>query len=165
VHSFQTAFPSIELRLRADDSLADPKLDRQVDVAIRYGWGPYATELQAERLWPEGVVVVVCAPDLARKLAEPADLIGMRLLRTATPQRTGRSEPIGWTAWFHAAGVADHLVDRMDRTAPRFSTTQLALEAAVAGHGVALSPRILVEDDIAGGRLVAPFGTVIADPL
>jgi DNA-binding transcriptional LysR family regulator len=120
--------------------------------------------LQAERLWPEGVVLAVCAPDLARKVSEPDDFVDMPLLRTATPQGAGRTEPVGWKAWFHAAGAADHLVERTIGRAPRFGTTQLALDAAVGGRGVAVSPRILVEDDLTAGRLVAPLAPEIADP-
>lgn len=164
LHGFQAAHPGIELRLRADDALTDPARDRQVDVAIRYGRGPYASELHAERLWPEGVVVVVCSPDLAQKIAEPADLVDLRLLRTATPLGTNGAEPIGWRAWFEATGVPGHLVERSIASAPRFGTSQLALEAAAAGQGVALSPQVLVQDDLATGRLVVPLTTAIADP-
>ncbi|WP_244935042.1 LysR substrate-binding domain-containing protein [Acuticoccus sediminis] len=34
------------------------------------------------------------------------------------------------------------------------------LEAATAGLGVAIAPEVLVRDDVAAGRLVAPFGFV-----
>jgi len=34
------------------------------------------------------------------------------------------------------------------------------LEAAAAGLGVAIAPQPLVADDLAGGRLVAPWGFV-----
>lgn len=164
LHSFQAAHPGIELRLRADDALTDPARDRQVDVAIRYGRGPYASNLHAEQLWPKDVVVAVCSPDLARQVEEPTDLVGMRLLRTAMPSGTGPIEPIGWEAWFEATGLPVHLVTHAIGRAPRFGTTQLALEAAAIGQGVALSPRVLVVDDLATGRLVALLKTAIADP-
>jgi LysR family glycine cleavage system transcriptional activator len=38
-----------------------------------------------------------------------------------------------------------------------FDGIHLALEAAVAGHGVALALAPLVEEDLASGRLVRPF--------
>jgi DNA-binding transcriptional LysR family regulator len=34
----------------------------------------------------------------------------------------------------------------------------LSLQAAAAGLGVAMGPQLLVQDDIAAGRLVAPLG-------
>ena len=34
------------------------------------------------------------------------------------------------------------------------------LEAATSGIGIAIAPRLLVEDDLRAGRLVAPWGFV-----
>lgn len=162
--AFQSAHPRIMLRLRADDALTDPARNRQVDVAIRYGRGPYAQSLRAERLWNEGVVVAVCAPEVAERLARPGDLVRERLLRTATPPVPGMIEPIGWAAWFAAAGESGPEVERAIATAPRVGTTQLALEAAGVGGGVALSPMILVVEDLREGRLQMPFVVELTDP-
>ena len=164
LHAFQHAHPAIALRLRADDALTDPARDRQVDVAVRYGPGPYASDLACERLWPRGVVVAVCSPALAAGFDGPGDLVRARLLRTAPPSGCGPGEPIGWTAWFAAVGVRGEAVERAVGSAPRVGTTQLALEAAIGGHGVALSPRVLVDDDLKDGRLAAPFATELCDP-
>jgi len=40
----------------------------------------------------------------------------------------------------------------------RFSQTALALDAAIRGQGAALAPTLFVEDELATGRLVAPYG-------
>jgi LysR family glycine cleavage system transcriptional activator len=45
-----------------------------------------------------------------------------------------------------------------------FGNTQMTLEAAAAGRGFALSPRLLVEDDLRTGLLVQPFDIAIPDP-
>jgi LysR family glycine cleavage system transcriptional activator len=42
----------------------------------------------------------------------------------------------------------------------RFETFYFLLQAAVSGFGVAIGPHPLVADDVAAGRLVAPFGFV-----
>jgi LysR family glycine cleavage system transcriptional activator len=55
-----------------------------------------------------------------------------------------------WKMWLKAARLAD--VDW--RKGPRFNQTSLALDAALAGLGVALAPAVLVESDLAAGRLV-----------
>jgi DNA-binding transcriptional LysR family regulator len=34
------------------------------------------------------------------------------------------------------------------------------MEAAVAGLGIAIAPRLLVEDDLKSGRLIAPWGSI-----
>ena len=44
---------------------------------------------------------------------------------------------------------------------PVFSDTSLAIDAAVAGQGVALARSALATLDLAGGRLVRPMGEAI----
>ena len=41
---------------------------------------------------------------------------------------------------------------------PRFTMASMAVQAAIAGQGVALAGSVRVADDIAAGRLVDPFG-------
>jgi LysR family transcriptional regulator, glycine cleavage system transcriptional activator len=169
LHRFQETHPKIDLHLQAGDPLAD--LVNGVDVALRYGSGDYGNDVTVERLWPKGTIIAVCAPSLAQsgKLREPADVLQHALLRTAIPaaqQQPGR-EPVGvadWSAWLRAAGVVGAENAQAVRHGPLFSTSQLALESAQAGRGLALVPRILVIDDLAAGRLTTPFPTAIADP-
>ena len=52
--------------------------------------------------------------------------------------------------WLKAGGLED--VDW--RKGPRFNQTALALDAALAGLGIALAPALLVDTDLAAGRLV-----------
>jgi LysR family transcriptional regulator, glycine cleavage system transcriptional activator len=40
------------------------------------------------------------------------------------------------------------------RKGPRFNQTALSLDAAIGGLGIALAPALLVEGDLAAGRLV-----------
>ncbi len=61
--------------------------------------------------------------------------------------------PEDWPLWLTAAGV-----DLRGRAlGPRFDNYAMALQAALDGVGVAIALRPYVEDDIAAGRLVAPF--------
>ena len=46
-----------------------------------------------------------------------------------------------------------------------FSHAYLAIEAALAGDGVALARRSLVADDLARGRLIAPFALAVPSGL
>lgn len=41
-----------------------------------------------------------------------------------------------------------------------FAHLYYLIEAAVAGLGVAIAPKLLVEDDLKSGRLVAPWGSI-----
>jgi DNA-binding transcriptional LysR family regulator len=90
------------------------------------------------------------------------------LIRTAAPSyrtQPTRARPASdWLSWFGAAGVAIDERIRKALEGPYFNASQLAIEAALAGKGVALAPRILVERDIASGRLARLFSASIADP-
>ncbi|HYI26445.1 MAG TPA: LysR substrate-binding domain-containing protein, partial [Bradyrhizobium sp.] len=70
-----------------------------------------------------------------------------------------RPDPVSptWAAWFRAAG----LVASEPRSQLKFSDESHAIQAAVAGQGVALLSLSLVEDELAAGRLVQPFGPVV----
>lgn len=143
---FQLAHPDIEVRLNASVELVD--LTRSdVDVGIRSGsraWpGLRAHRLMAEELVP------VCSPRLlepAGALGKPADLVGATLLHELP--RMGQ-----WRSWLSVAGVQHPDPDR----GPKFQNQVLAVEAAVAGMGVALANRRFVESRLREGRLVVPF--------
>jgi LysR family transcriptional regulator, glycine cleavage system transcriptional activator len=170
LHVFQMAHPNISLRIAADETLIDFRRDRMIDIALRYGPKPREKFMHAERLWPRGEIVAVCRPDIAKDpaLKSPADLKRHMLMRTAPPKaRTppGRAPRAAeWIAWFTAAGIAMDGTFRKALDGPVFNTTQLAVEAAMAGRGIALAPRILVEMDIAAGRLVRIFPVRLVDP-
>jgi LysR family glycine cleavage system transcriptional activator len=170
LHRFQTNHPRTGLRVIAIEELVDFRRDATVDIALRYGPGPYHDGVLAERLWPSGEIVAVGTADLARdaSLREPADLVRQMLIRTAAPTAVAdRGETTarwGWPAWFAAAGVPIDAAVRRALKGPMFSNTQLAIEAAASGRGVALAPLVLVEPDIASGRLVRLFEASYTDP-
>src|SRR5581483_379437 len=62
-----------------------------------------------------------------------------------------------WPRWLEAAGVAK-LAAKGSIKGPLFEYYGHALQAAVDGIGVAIGIRPYIDDDLAAGRLVAPFG-------
>ena len=60
--------------------------------------------------------------------------------------------PDDWPSWLKAAGVA-----RVTARGPEFQYYGQALQAAVDGLGIAMGIRPYIDDDLAAGRLVAPF--------
>lgn len=78
-------------------------------------------------------------------LNKPADLRRYTLLH-----EENRS---GWERWFQNAGVAKTSLER----GPLFADSALAMQAAVRGHGVALSDMLLAQEDLQNGNLVKPF--------
>lgn len=76
-----------------------------------------------------------------------ADLGAARLLTTS-------SRPDAWSDWAALSGWAGEPLAEHES----FEHFYLVLHAAACGLGVAMAPRFLVADDLASGRLVAPFG-------
>jgi LysR family glycine cleavage system transcriptional activator len=91
----------------------------------------------------------VCAPALLAdgpRLMRPADLAQHVLL-------CSMNRPNDWPAWLAAAGVRD-----LDgNTGLKFENAALAYQAAADRLGVMVALRAFVLDDLASGRLVAPF--------
>ena len=150
---FQAEHPEIDVRLDTTDRVVDLRREA-IDLGIRFGAGDYPG-LEVEQLLDEEIFPV-CSPALLEDphpLRTPEDLRHHSLLHVDwTPFVEETSD---WKLWLMAAGlegVAD--VSR----GPRFSHTNLALQAAVHGQGVVIGSRALAEDDLAAGRLVRPFG-------
>ncbi|MFO1070617.1 MAG: transcriptional regulator GcvA [Geminicoccaceae bacterium] len=150
---FRRKQPGIDLWLDASSRVVD--LAREpVDLAIRWGSGRYP-ELQVDRLFDDEFVAV-CSPRLlpAGGIAGPAELAQFTLLHL---DWSTEEEAPDWPAWFAAAGVEEVDASR----GPRFNIDAMAVEAALAGQGVALVSRVLVSDDLAAGRLVQPWTLVL----
>lgn len=146
---FLSAYPDIELRLETGMEVAD-LLGGDADVALRLGPGPYPG-LHAEVLMRDDVFPV-CAPSLltgARPLRTPDDLAHHVLLQDGG---------LDWGVWLKAAGVTAELDPYRG---PGFVDSTMSIQAAVAGHGVLLGRTVLIADELAEGRLVAPFDLAI----
>jgi len=152
---FTERHPDIHVRL--DASIAVVDLAREdVAVAIRYGAGDYPG-LRVDKLLSEEVFPV-CAPSLLEgpgALRVPADLRWHTLLHDDTVT----ADP-GWLTWRKWLAAIDCDVDP-DRGV-RFAQSSLVVEAAVEGHGVALTGKVMVGDHLASGRLVQPFGAELS---
>ena len=119
----------------------------EVDVAIHSGEHPPA-DVHAVRLMGE-TLTPVCSPALlkrARTLRRPADLARQTLLCSL-------HRPDDWPAWIAAARLSG--VD--GNSGLKFENSSLAYQAAIDRLGVAMAQTALVADDLAAGRLVAPF--------
>jgi len=146
---FEARHPDIELRLHATRRLVDFALE-DVDVAVRFGSGPY-DGLHADRLMPEAIVPVA-APALAEQVKTPADLVQ----RTLLYDDAADWDPTfpDWDTWLTSLDVAVPGGLRIRH----FGDSNLVIQAASAGLGVALVWHSLVADDIQAGRLVRLFG-------
>ncbi|MFD1557427.1 LysR substrate-binding domain-containing protein [Paraburkholderia silviterrae] len=139
--SFREAHPFVELRLLTNNNLVD-LAGEGLDFAIRFGDGKWPATENTRLL--DAPLAVLCAPEIARRLATPADLAKETLLRS---YRTDE-----WPRWFVAAGLEPWTV-----SGPIFDSSRLMAEAAMQGAGVALAPARMFARELQAGLLVRPF--------
>ncbi|WP_394539333.1 LysR substrate-binding domain-containing protein [Lysobacter enzymogenes] len=153
--SFRQACPDLDLRLHASDDPVDLHAGL-ADAAIRYGRGPWPG-LDAEPL-VENRFAPVCSPHLG--LRGPHELRRHALLHSEW--RHPSADTPTWQRWRERANADGLGLDDLDIDAGlRFTDESHAIQAAIAGHGVALLSLALVADDLAAGALVQPFGPVL----
>lgn len=145
---FSERHPDIDVRVDAAMALTD-FAGEGVDLAVRFGAGHWPG-LECRLLMAESVTPV-CAPGLATSIKTPADLLGHTLIHDDS-SRADDSCP-DWPMWLRAAGVSAADAGR----GPRFNQSNLAIESAISGRGIALAKRALAQDDLDAGRLIAPF--------
>jgi LysR family glycine cleavage system transcriptional activator len=140
---FNALHPDVDINIRASQSLID--FDRDgVDLAVRFGagnWpGLHSEKLLEEELFP------VHAPSLkaAARLSETRQLLDLPLLH---------DERQPWSIWFNSIGIDPP----RSLSGPIYSDANLLMEAALAGHGIALARTSFVAPDLDSGRLVRPF--------
>ncbi|MCH8532659.1 MAG: LysR family transcriptional regulator [Saccharospirillum sp.] len=129
--------PDVELRTVATEALSDFDRD-QVDIAVRLTRPPFPPSLDFQLLFSQDLVAVA-SPLLVTDLPQPLSaeqLLRLPLLHDALNQ------------WPRFLGVENGL------PGPVFNQTTLALDAAMAGQGVALACRPFVAKDLESGRLL-----------
>lgn len=150
VAAFRAEHPALDLRLHASDEPVDLHAGA-ADAAVRYGAGPWpglvAEPLTRDRFAP------VCSPALG--VERPEDLRRVPLLHTEWRRRMPDTPT--WRLWCERAELAG--VDVEAGTV--FTDDSHAVQAAVAGQGMALASLLLAADELAHGTLVQPFGPVI----
>ncbi|MGK9419373.1 transcriptional regulator GcvA [Pseudomonas cedrina] len=154
--SLSQQHPEILITLETSDkaikfSSADP------DVAIRLGNGNYPG-LHSEFLLREQIFPVA-SPDLLSRFGtphEPAELLRYPLLT-----RDGADLVPKWEAWFEHVGVGIGALNE----SVRFADTNMTIEAALLGQGIALVRSGHVEAQINDGRLVRLFEVPFASPV
>lgn len=117
--------------------------DTPLDAAIHFG----------EPTWPEAICDFLCFeevyPVAAPTLRERCGLDSVEAIAQA-PLLHQSSRPTAWADWFTANGLPTAGAYR----GSRFDQFSMIAEAAVAGLGVALMPRFMIETELASDRLV-----------
>lgn len=127
------------------------------DVAIRLGNGHYPA-LHSEFMLREQIFPVA-SPDLLNRFGtpnEPAELLRYPLLT-----RDGADLVPKWEAWFEHVGVGVSAL----KESVRFADTNMTIEAALLGQGIALARSGHVEAEINDGSLIRLFDVPFASPV
>ncbi|NYT23720.1 LysR family transcriptional regulator [Alcaligenaceae bacterium] len=148
---FQADSRGINLRLSAAHGPID--LVREgIDLALRNDVISPPDDIIVKRLAPE-LVGPVCSPEYFHShcLETLDDLRAARIL-------TNASRPGAWAEWLELMNWRNAPLEGHET----YAHFHLAIQSASMGLGVAMSPSLLVADDLLAGRLVAPFGFVKA---
>lgn len=147
----QREMPDLQLQLSASEGELDPRRPG-LDATLWFAERPWPDDMQVFELASEciGPVLSPHHPRLASLVQAPASaLSGELLLHTA-------SRPQAWPQWAASQGLDGDAL----RYGQGFEHLYFLLEAALAGLGVAIAPQQLVADDLASGRLLAPWGFI-----
>lgn len=147
--SFRARHPDIDLRLTPTLPVERSQM-RDFDVAIWHGLGEWPG-LATSRI-AEEEVFPVCSPELLRRgppLATPADLRHHPVIRNVSPIIEDE-----WPAWLQHVG---HPVAEFGNEI-FCGGLFFSMSATQSGLGVGLGRSSLVQQDLATGRLVEPFG-------
>ncbi len=143
---FAERHPDIDVKLSATHDRVD--LTRgDFDVGVRFGPGSWPGDLRVDRLMDEDIFPV-CSPALLERgppLERPEDLRHHTLLHD--------DHVVDWRMWLLAAGVSGIDTAR----GPMLNFSDLVLQSAAAGYGVALARSVLAVRYLASGELVRPF--------
>lgn len=143
--------PDLELQIAVSPG---DQAEQQAALALSLGFftPPYQAQHTVYPLLPErmGVVFSPHWPQAAQlQQAPPQALLEHSLLYT-------QSRPQAWQQWAQAHDISPEAL----RLEQGFEHLYYLLEAAVAGVGIAIAPQLLVADDVAAKRLLAPWGFI-----
>lgn len=144
IGDFVERHPDLDLRISATAQHVDFS-DPEIDLAIRHGageWPGLDTVQLCEECW-----LPAAAPPIASTCKSAADILKHPLIH--------HRDANGWTAWFARQEIKPGAAIARGVTVSEMS---LAIDAAVAGQGVALVRSALAARDLIAGRLVAVAG-------
>ena len=151
---FHAAFPGrvIKVRTSLKPLKFEPEED-ELDIAVRIGTGSWKNSVSHHLMATN--LVPICSPRLMQQrhpLRSASDLEHHMLLHS-------KARPNNWPKWLKSVGVT-----RVDATRGiQYDSSSLAYQAAIDGVGIAIGQHVLISEDLALGRLVMPFNTIVSE--
>ncbi|MBU3057420.1 LysR substrate-binding domain-containing protein [Pseudomonas indica] len=152
LEGFHARHPGIQVQLTSvwmDEDFVDFRAE-PFDCAILLGTCDSMVD-ESEKLFDEWLVPV-CAPELLG--SEPWTLDRLANCELIHPTRDRRD----WRRWLERMGCNDRLAWRKGKL---FDTLELAISAAMKGHGLSMGDLSLVKEELDSGALVLPFRTAV----
>lgn len=148
--------PEILVTLDSSDKIINFS-SAEADVAIRLGNGNYPA-LYSEFLFREQIFPVA-SPDLLKRFGRPHT--PAELLRYPLLMRDGADLVPKWEVWFQHVGLTIAPL----KESVRFADTNMTIEAALLGQGIALARSGHVESELSDGSLVRLFDVPFPSPV
>ena len=149
---WRQAHPDIPLDIISTYAVLDLN-SGEADVAIRYARNP-PTDGEAIELFRD-TFCVVASPALvgtAARVLHPSEIATFARIETGWPSRDVDAPT--WLRWEQEARIYHSAVPRLaDTVSLRFEEENHAIDAAIAGQGIAICSDVLISSDIASGRL------------
>lgn len=143
LHKFEKLAPDVKISLQTSTADTQYPPPQRMDASVIYLLDPPHDDSRLHHVIDE-YLMPVCAPRLlsAGRPMEVAQLAGQRLLFN---ESTGRD----WRRWARSMGISDLPWDK----AMKFDSDDAAIQAAVAGHGIALANIIFIANELRLGHL------------
>ena len=139
--SFCDKYPDVEIQMLTIGRNSELDL-----AATDFGlyWGSNAPTDAREKFLFDDVLVPVCRPDVADQIRSPRDITKFKLL-SAVPYPQ-------WGRWLAAHNLTTQRYNEI-----KFANGALAIDAALAGLGIAIAQQAYTQAMVEAGRLVAPL--------
>lgn len=156
--SFYRDYPDVELVVRSVNHTIDVAREN-VDLAVvTLPAAPTGAAVRSTLMWRERLFAV-CSPQYAAKAAKAgkalkdiADLTQHTLLHDETEIAAERG--FDWLSWLRHFKIESIM---LAASSQYFSQSDLTLQAAIAGHGIALTRTSIAATDLKNGTLINPF--------
>jgi putative choline sulfate-utilization transcription factor len=148
--AFQQIEPELDVRIVTSQHAFDIRAE-PVDLAVSFGEGQWPG-CDAQPILPE-VVIPVCSPAFLARHADGATAAGIPQLPLLHLESSGRTRWMNWDDWARLQGVQLPEAPAAGQSL-RLGNYPLLIQAALAGRGVALGWRPLVDELLRDGQLV-----------
>lgn len=154
LQEFRQSFPEIEIDVTSSHVTGLPS--NELDIAIVYD-RPNVDDTVTDLLWMVRVTPV-CAPEIAATAAGRSLEQFLAAHELVHVKLEGEPRNLLWANFLRQCGLSEP----SDRGLA-FDTALSAVQYAMAGGGVALADIDMFADEIAAGRLVAPYDAVFEE--